>query len=64
MKVKELREKSPTELRKEIAEEQVKLRELKFKIASKQLKNVREIRVVRLGIAKRLTILKEKESKQ
>jgi len=60
MEYKELKNKSESELHKILAESRNKLRELKFKDASKQLKNVREIRVIRNTIARILTKLNSK----
>jgi len=61
MKTKELKEKSTAELKKLLLDNAEKRRELNFKIANKQLKNVREVRNVRKNIAKIKTILKERE---
>jgi len=63
MDYKELKNKSESELHKLLAETREKLRELKFKDANKQLKNVREIRVVRNTIARSLTLLKANKKK-
>jgi large subunit ribosomal protein L29 len=49
---KELKKKNPTDLQKLLAEYRDKLRDLRFKDANKQLKNVREIRVVRRLISR------------
>lgn len=57
MEYKELKPKTENELQKTLAEERNKLRELKFKDSSKQLKNVREIRSIRKTIARILTLL-------
>ncbi len=57
MEFKELKNKKITDLHKILAESRDKLRELKFKDANKQLKNVREIRVIRKIISQILTIL-------
>lgn len=63
MEFKELKTKSENELHRFLAQSRDKLRELRFKDASKQLKNVREIRGVKKMIAKILTLLnKEKKS--
>lgn len=58
MKIKELKQKSEVELQKFLQESREKLRELRFKIALKQLKKVREIRDVKKLIARILTLLK------
>jgi len=57
MEYKELKKKKESDLHKILAETRNKLRELKFKDANKQLKNVREIRTVRTVIAQILTLL-------
>lgn len=60
MEFKELKNKKENELHKLLAENRGKLRELRFKDANKQLKNIREIRVVRETIARILTLLNKK----
>lgn len=60
MKTKELRQKTKEELQKLISEQREKLRTLRFDVALKEIKNVREIRKVKKNIAKILTILNEK----
>jgi len=57
MEYKELKNKKESELHRILSESREKLRDLRFKDASKQLKNVREIRVVRKVIANILTLL-------
>lgn len=64
MKIKEIREKSPGELHKLLTSSREKLRDLRFKIAGKQTKNVREIRKVKKQIAQILFILKERKLKK
>ncbi|MBI4653278.1 50S ribosomal protein L29 [Candidatus Kuenenbacteria bacterium] len=59
MKIKELKQKSENELQKILQESREKMRELRFKIASKQLKKVREVRNVKKLIAKILTLLNQ-----
>lgn len=58
MKFQELKSKPVAELQKMLAESRQQLRELKFKTASGQLKNVREIRIVRQTIARVLMLLR------
>lgn len=58
MKYKELKQKTPVELNKLLSESRDKLRELRFKVATKQVKNVREIRRVKRQIARTLMLLK------
>lgn len=57
MDLKELQTKSQSELQRLLAESREKLRDLRFKDASKQLKDVRAIRRERLLIARLLTLL-------
>lgn len=52
-----MKNKTKTELHRMLAESRDKLRDLRFKDSDKQLKNVREIRVVRQTIARILTLL-------
>jgi large subunit ribosomal protein L29 len=59
MKIKEIREKSVEELKKFLSEKREAVRKLRFDIAAKQVKNIREIRQNKKDIAKTLTILKE-----
>lgn len=57
MKYKELKKKKESELKQFLAQSHEKLRELRFKDASKQLKNVREIRKNRKMVAQSMTIM-------
>ncbi len=57
MEFKELKKKSESELQKLLAEQREKLREMRFKDANKQLKDVRQIRAVRTEIAQILTLI-------
>jgi ribosomal protein L29 len=61
MEFKELKNKKESELHRILAEYREKLRDLRFKDASKQLKNVREIRVIRQTIARILMLLNSKQ---
>lgn len=63
MEYKELKKKTQSELHKILAECRDKLRDLRFKEANKQLKNVREIRSVRTTISRALTILNSQKDK-
>ena len=60
MEFKELKKQSKGQLHKILAETREKLRELRFKDANKQLKNIRDIRNNRLTIARILTLLNAK----
>ena len=61
MEIKELRQKPEVELRKQLAQLRENVRDMRFKIVSKQHKDVREIREMRHDIARILTVLKEKK---
>ena len=60
MKIKELKLKSDNELKTLLAESRDNWREMRFKVAQRQLKNVRDIRVVKKTIAQILTLLKQR----
>lgn len=60
MEFKELTTKSESQLHGLLADMRNTVRELRFKDASKQLKNVREIRVVKATIAQIMTLLNKK----
>ena len=59
MEFKELKNKNESGLHKVLNESRDKLRDLRFKDASKQLKNVREIRVIKKTIARVLMLIKK-----
>ena len=57
MKFNELKIKTEAELQKLLQESRLQLRELRFKTAADQLKNVREVRRVRQTIAQVMMLL-------
>jgi large subunit ribosomal protein L29 len=61
MEIKELRQKQEGELQKLLAQDRENLRDLRFKINSRQHKDVRDIRELRKVIARIMTVLKEKK---
>jgi len=61
MKIKEIKEKSENELKKDLVESRNKLTKLRFGVSAKQTKNHREIRKIKKNIARILTILKTKK---
>lgn len=64
MELKELKKMTENQLHKLLSESREKLRDLRFKDASKQLKDVREIRVVRKIIARVMTLLSANKKSQ
>lgn len=60
MKIKEIREKSESQLQKMLSELRNKLREVRFKVASKQHKNYKELREIKQAIARVLTVINER----
>lgn len=63
MKKNELLEKSQTELSSLLMEKRTYLRQLRFKIATSALKNVKELDKIKKEIARILTAMKMKEIK-
>ncbi|PIP18016.1 MAG: 50S ribosomal protein L29 [Parcubacteria group bacterium CG23_combo_of_CG06-09_8_20_14_all_35_9] len=61
MEFKELKIKTEKELYSLLASSREKIRDLKFKIASGQLKNVREVRETKKTIAQILTLLRQRK---
>ena len=61
MKTKELREKTDAELSRLLAESRGMLRDFRFKEASRQLKDVRDIRERKRMVAQILTLLTERK---
>lgn len=60
MDIKELRQKSEQELYKLLKLKREQMRNLRFQIAAKQHKDVRDLRQIKRDIAQTLTVLKEK----
>ncbi len=64
MDIKELKNKTISELHNTLADSRDKLRVFRFKDSSNQLKNVRDIRVIKKSIARILTLInKDKNNK-
>jgi large subunit ribosomal protein L29 len=57
MKIKDLKEKNEKELKALLVENQERLRQLRFDLSSRQLKNVKEISKVKKIIARISTLL-------
>jgi len=60
MKAKELRVKPITELKTLLSEKREVLRNIRFKVAQRQLKKVSDLKAVKRDIARILTIIKQK----
>jgi large subunit ribosomal protein L29 len=61
LKLKEFRELSTSDLTKQLEESHQELFNLRFRLATKQLVNHREVRAVKKRIARLQTLLKERE---
>jgi len=61
LKLKEFRELSTSDLAKQLEESHQELFNLRFRLATKQLVNHRELRAVKKKIARLQTLLKERE---
>ena len=62
-KIQDIRKKSDTDLKKQLAELRGSVRDLRFKIAGKELKNHQLLRATRKDIARILTVLRQKGTK-
>jgi large subunit ribosomal protein L29 len=61
MKVEDIRKKTEKELHKILAEQRDELREIRFKVASRQLKDYKKVDKIKKIISRILTIMKEKK---
>ena len=61
MTVRELHQKSENELQALLAESRDKLREMRFKVAQRQLKKVSDVKKEKRNVARILTVLNEKK---
>ena len=61
MRVKEIQALSPDDLAKQLEEAHQELFNLRFRLATKQLVNHREVRMVKRKIAQVKTIIRERE---
>jgi large subunit ribosomal protein L29 len=59
MQIKELRNKPIAELQNLLAEKREALRAMRFKVSQRQLKKVREIKLVKKDIARILTLINQ-----
>ena len=64
IKVKELRIRNSEELTKMLQDERVKLRDLNFKLAGAQIKNVSEFSKTKKNIARLKTLIRQKNQHQ
>ncbi len=60
--MKELKQKNISELQKELASKRDEMRELRFKFAQGEVKNVRALRKIRKEIAQILTLLNSRKA--
>jgi len=63
MKIKELRQKSKSEMQKLLQDSREKLRQLNFDLAGGKVKNVKGIHQAKKDIARILTLEKQEETK-
>ena len=61
MTIEEIRKKTEKELQKILAEKRNELREVRFKVASRQFKDYKKLSKIKKDISKILTIIKEKK---
>lgn len=64
MSVKELKSSNYQELQKRLAKAREELRSLRFQVASKQVKNFRQLRDKRREVAQILTFINQQKKKQ
>jgi len=58
-RIKEFREKNKEELRKLLTEKEENVRKLRFEIASKQIKNVKDLKNNKKDVSRILTLINE-----
>lgn len=63
MKVKELRDKNPEELKSILQDKRVELCQLRFELKANQIQNHQQLKMIRRDIARIETILKERKEK-
>lgn len=61
MKAEEIRKKTDKELHKLLAKQRDELREVRFKVASRQFKDYKKVDKIKKIISRVLTIMKEKQ---
>lgn len=61
MKFKEIKDKPKTELERMLKDEREALREMRFKVANRGLKSVRNIRKAKQTVARILTLINKKK---
>jgi ribosomal protein L29 len=62
MKITEIKEKNENELKKNLTDLRNKITKMRFDISGKQLKNHREIRLVKKEIAQIMTVFSERKA--
>ena len=63
MELADIKQKNTKDLQSLLAEKREELRELKFKVSEKQLKDVRSIREIKKAIAQILTLINQNKEK-
>lgn len=64
MKTQDIKQRTGEELNRLLGESRKKMRELRFNLVAGKVKNIREIRKLKIEIARILTILKEKDNQK
>lgn len=64
MKITEIRKKSDNDLQKFLAELKESVRSLRFRVASREVKNHQLLKGAKKDVARILTVLKEREHEQ
>ena len=64
MKIREIKEMTAKQITEKLSELRAQVRDIRFKVASQQAKNVRELRNNKKTIARLLTVLRTKENEQ
>jgi len=62
--MREIKELTAKQISEKLSELRAQIRDMRFKIASQQTKNVRELRTVRKNIARMLTVQNTKHEEQ
>lgn len=61
MKIKDLAQKTQEELKKSLRENREKLRQMRFDLTLRKIKNVKQAQAIKKDVARMLTVLNNKE---